>query len=111
MRNKLGFFMVALFLSLTAPLAAQDTPIGAVGTQLGTQETPEAATNSEELRKAAQNPIASLISLPVQENFNFGNGPANRTQNIVNIQPVIPVSAPVDGSRLSPATPPDCKGA
>jgi hypothetical protein len=43
------------------------------------------------LRKAAQNPVASLISVPVQNNLNFGIGPDDRTQNVLNIQPVIPV--------------------
>jgi hypothetical protein len=50
------------------------------------------ADNAEELRKEAQNPVASLISVPFQENWNFNTGPADRTQNILNIQPVIPVN-------------------
>src|SRR5271155_862809 len=73
-------------------LVAQDTPVGPEGTQVATEETPAAATNSDALRNAAQNPIANLISVPVQENWNFGIGPADRTQNILNIQPVIPFS-------------------
>jgi hypothetical protein len=40
------------------------------------------------LAKAAQNPIANLISLPLQNNTNFGIGPDDETQNILNIQPV-----------------------
>ena len=51
-----------------------------------------AAENTDELRKQAQNPVASLISVPFQDNWNFMVGPADRTQNILNIQPVIPVS-------------------
>jgi hypothetical protein len=51
--------------------------------------TPEAA--AEELRKAVQNPAASLISVPLQNNTNFDIGPYDRTQNVLNIQPVIPV--------------------
>ena len=46
---------------------------------------------AEALRKAAQNPIASLISVPLQSNTNFGIQPGSRTQDILNIQPVIPV--------------------
>jgi len=45
----------------------------------------------EKARKAAQNPIASMISVPFQENWNFGIGPADRVQNVFLIQPVIPV--------------------
>jgi len=47
-------------------------------------------SRDEELRKAAQNPMADLISFPVQNNTNFGYGPLDKTQNITNIQPVIP---------------------
>jgi hypothetical protein len=43
------------------------------------------------LRKEAQNPIASLISVPLQNNANFGIEPGSRVQNVLNIQPVIPV--------------------
>ncbi|QQS15208.1 MAG: neuromedin U [Rhodospirillales bacterium] len=39
----------------------------------------------------SQNPIADLISLPIQPNFNFGLGPHDRTQSLVNVQPVIPI--------------------
>jgi hypothetical protein len=47
---------------------------------------------TEELAKAAQNPISNLISLPFQNNTILGVGPqGERTQNVVNIQPVIPV--------------------
>ena len=82
-----------LLLSLSAlPLSAQDTPVGPEGTSVATEATPAAAVNSDALRNAAQNPVASLISVPVQENWNFGIQPGNRTQNVLNIQPVIPLS-------------------
>jgi hypothetical protein len=38
-----------------------------------------------------QNPLASLISIPFQNNTNFGVGELDSTQNILNIQPVIPI--------------------
>jgi hypothetical protein len=60
------------------------------------QDTPAAVSNAEELRKESQNPIASLISVPIQDNLNFGIGPADRTQNVLNIQPVIPFSVSKD---------------
>jgi len=46
--------------------------------------------SAEALAKAAQNPVASLISVPLQNNSNFNVGPYRRTQDIFNIQPVIP---------------------
>jgi hypothetical protein len=44
------------------------------------------------LAKQAQNPIADLISVPFQNNTNFNVGPEAGTQNILNIQPVIPIT-------------------
>jgi hypothetical protein len=57
------------------------------------QSQPAAANSAEDLQKATQNPVASLISVPVQNNSNFGIGPYDRTQNVLNIQPVIPMKA------------------
>jgi hypothetical protein len=59
-----------------------------------TEEKPP-ATESEEsktaaLAKAAQNPVADLISFPLQNNTNFGTGPYGRDQDVLNLQPVIP---------------------
>jgi len=50
-----------------------------------------AALSAEDLAKLAQNPVANLISVPFQNNTNFNTGPLNGTQNILNIQPVIPI--------------------
>ncbi|MGB6648697.1 MAG: neuromedin U, partial [Bacteroidota bacterium] len=46
--------------------------------------------SAAELAKKAQNPIANMISVPLQNNTNFGIGPYDRTQNVLNIQPVLP---------------------
>lgn len=90
MRSKLGLLALALFLPFIAPLIAQNAPVAPEGTQVATEETPAAAVDADELRKQTQNPVASLISVPVQNNDNFGISPGYRTQNITNIQPVIP---------------------
>jgi len=50
------------------------------------------ASDEEELAKATQNPVAGLISLPFQNNTNFNVGPQDKTQNILNIQTVWPVT-------------------
>ncbi len=46
--------------------------------------------STEELAKAAQNPIASMTSVPFQNNTNLNIGPNDETQNILNVQPVWP---------------------
>src|SRR5215471_18944858 len=50
-----------------------------------------AELSAEELAKLAQNPVGNLISLPFQNNSNLNYGPFKKTQNILNIQPVIPI--------------------
>jgi hypothetical protein len=50
----------------------------------------QAEMSAEDLAKAAQNPIGNLVSVPFQNNTNFGVGPEGGTQDILNIQPVIP---------------------
>jgi hypothetical protein len=50
------------------------------------------AQSDEELRSAAQNPVANMISLPFQNNVYFGIGEDDDVANVLNIQPVIPIS-------------------
>jgi hypothetical protein len=59
------------------------------------------AQDQEALAKAAQNPIANMISLPFQNNFNFGIGPNNSTQWNLNVQPVIPISLGKDWNLIT----------
>jgi hypothetical protein len=51
-----------------------------------------AYSDTHNLAKAAQNPIASMISLPFQNNTDFNFGPRDKTLSTTNIQPVIPFS-------------------
>jgi hypothetical protein len=44
-----------------------------------------------DLAKETQNPVANLISVPFQNNFNFGAGPDDEMIWIMNVQPVIPI--------------------
>ena len=48
------------------------------------------AQDQADLAKAAQNPVAAMISLPFQNNTLFGVGPDDDVANVLNIQPVIP---------------------
>lgn len=59
------------------------------------------SVSTEELAKEAQNPVAKLISIPFQNNINFNAGSQSRTQNILNIQPVIPISLGPDWNLIT----------
>jgi hypothetical protein len=52
----------------------------------------DAQDQEAELAKKLQNPVASLISVPIQNNWDFGLGPAHAMKYTANIQPVIPES-------------------
>ena len=63
------------------------------------ESKPEELTEEQKLAKATQNPLAAMYSLPFQNNTTFGFEPNNTTQNVLNIQPVIPVKI-TDGINL-----------
>lgn len=53
---------------------------------------PAFAQDESELAKKTQNPVSDLISVPFQNNFNFGVGPDDDMQYLMNIQPVYPMN-------------------
>jgi len=78
---KLQKLLFALLILSTTILVAQDSQ------ETISSEDAEAAA----LAKATQNPLAAMYSLPFQNNTTFGVGDRERTQNALNIQPVIPI--------------------
>ena len=70
--------MALLALGLTlAPAAVQ-----------AQSETPNTAADS--LAMKLQNPVANLISVPIENNWEFSEGPAHATDYYGNLKPVIP---------------------
>lgn len=98
-RSRLGWIVgaagvVGLALLPAAPARAQD-------------RTPPPATSPStlDLQKKTQNPVADLISVPIQTNFNFGYGAQeapepSSTQIITNVQPVVPITLGDTGFNL-----------
>jgi hypothetical protein len=58
--------------------------------------------DTAELAKKLQNPIAAMVSVPIQNNFDFGAGPdGDGFQYKVNIQPVIPFTLSKDWNLIT----------
>jgi hypothetical protein len=47
--------------------------------------------NESDIAKESENPIGNLTVLPLQNNANFGVGPHDGTQNILEFEPVVPI--------------------
>jgi hypothetical protein len=80
MKNYLLKILLFSIICFSQLMSAQDTP----------EEKPQ--ESAEELAKKLANPISSLISVPFQNNTDFGIGPNNGSKNTLNIQPVLPIS-------------------
>ncbi len=62
---------------------------------------PAQAEDASELAHLVQNPIAKVISLPLQNNLTYGVGPEQDSENVLNIQPVLPFSLGDDWQMIS----------
>ena len=71
------------------------------GSALAQTNAPAGTDDTEELAKKLQNPIASLISVPFQNNWDFGIGPANTMRYTLNVQPVVPFSLTPDWNLIT----------
>ena len=92
MRKPIRWLAISAIIALTGGAAAQEP----------TKPTePAGRDETQELAKQAQNPIANLISVPFQNNTNFNFGPRERTQNILNFQPVIPFKLTEDWNLIT----------
>lgn len=79
MKRELRWVAITLA-STTIPAAAQDPPPAPPG------------GDATALAKATQNPVADLMAIPLQFNFNSGGGLHDRSVLLLNVQPVVPIS-------------------
>jgi hypothetical protein len=111
MKNKsfncrLTVFAVTMATILAVKVPAQSTnnpPAPAAGADSGAASgaADDDQAKEAELAKKLQNPVASLISVPIQNNWDFGIGPARAFKYTANIQPVIPFSISDDWNLIT----------
>ncbi len=87
------FFGLVRLLFLLVTLSAQAA---------APQEPNKEEGKDADLVKQTQNPVADLISVPFQNNFNFAAGPKHNHQiYLLNIQPVIPIHITEDWNLIT----------
>ena len=95
-RNTFCVTAMAGSLALTAFTAAQaqtGASADAASSGGGGAGIDDEKAKAAALAKATLNPIASLISVPLQNNFDWGGGPKDEGfQYKLTVQPVIPIS-------------------
>lgn len=87
---------------LLGVLALAVSPAAAQGSDAPTEVTLAAAvSDAEGLAKKLANPVASLISVPFQLNWDFGVGPEDGHRFIMNFQPVLPFKLSADWNLIT----------
>jgi hypothetical protein len=97
LQHTLSFDELPLLASSDFTLA----PVDGNATAPGASAPGGADVDQSALAQQANNPIANLISVPVENDWDVGIGPAHATRYLANIEPVIPFSLNEDWNLIT----------
>jgi hypothetical protein len=83
--------VASVALALSAAVARSQAP----------EEKPPEETSAEELAKKLSNPVADLVSIPFQFNWQEGYGVNDDLQFVLNVQPVVPFHITKDWNMIA----------
>lgn len=84
----------ALAVAIGGALIIAPTGVSRAQGETDSAKTVRHTAAEAKLAKAAQNPVANMVSLPLQYNYTSGGGLGSNTAMILNVQPVLPL--PID---------------
>lgn len=90
MKNRSSLAQWAVMIALVLALQFSGASPSMSAEPAGAKAKEESA---EDLAKKTQNPVSDMISIPLQNNFNFNYGSQNHMQYVGNLQPIIPIHA------------------
>ena len=95
------FLLLCGILLLGGAVALHAQTTNTVADSASAQDSAAFEQKTEELAKMAQNPVANLISIPLQWNLGFKAGPYSTYQSTLNIQPVVPFTINEDWNLIT----------
>jgi len=98
--------LTAACLTACAPALAQQAPDPSADTKPDDNYKPvtdPSKANEDDISKESENPIGNLTILPFENYTNFGVGPHDGTQNILEFEPVVPVHLNQDWNLINRA--------